>query len=381
MSQVVSEEKLQMWLTEPLTLDVNRSLDRLAKADDVRKVAVMPDVHLAADVCVGAVVATSRLVYPAAVGGDIGCGMAAVRVDAEAELLRGAKAAAHVLAGLYNRVPTNRHSRDSAPHELPSSLGKIRLSHSSLERRKNRDGRVQLGTLGRGNHFLEFQADPHGQLWIMIHSGSRAMGQAITAHHLSQAETGFGGLKYLEAETTSGQDYLHDMKWALLYAERNRLNMVGAVTGLLHDLFGVETDWSSLLHGHHNHVLQEEHLGELLWVHRKGAQASHRDQPGIIPGSMGTASFLVSGRGCEQALCSSSHGAGRKLSRTEARQAISTRQLHRQMGGVRFDHRNASALREEAPEAYKDIYKVMRAQKELTRITTELRPLLCYKGK
>ena len=171
------------------------------------------------------------------------------------------------------------------------------------------------------------------------------------------------------------------MKWALLYAERNRLNMVGAVTGLLHDLFGVETDWNSLLHGHHNHVLQEEHLGELLWVHRKGAQASHRDQPGIIPGSMGTASFLVSGRGCEQALCSSSHGAGRKLSRTEARQAISTRQLHRQMGGVRFDHRNASALREEAPEAYKDIYKVMRAQKELTRITTELRPVLCYKGK
>ena len=381
MSQVASEEKLQMWLTEPLTLDVNRSLDRLAKTDDVRKVAVMPDVHLAADVCVGAVVATSRLVYPAAVGGDIGCGMAAVRVDVEAELLRGAKAAAHVLAGLYNRGPTNRHSRDSAPHELPSSLGKIRLSHSSLERRKNRDGRVQLGTLGRGNHFLEFQADPDGQLWIMIHSGSRAMGQAITAYHLSQAETGFGGLKYLEAETIAGQDYLHDMKWALLYAERNRLNMVGAVTGLLHDLFGVETDWSSLLHGHHNHVLREEHLGELLWVHRKGAQASHRDQPGIIPGSMGTASFLVSGRGCEQALCSSSHGAGRKLSRTEARQAISTRQLHRQMDSVRFDHRNASALREEAPEAYKDIYKVMRAQKELTRITTELRPILCYKGK
>ena len=381
MNKTASQEKLQTWLTEPLTMEVSRSLHRLANADDVCRVAVMPDVHLAADVCVGAVVATSRLIYPAAVGGDIGCGMAAVRVDAEAAWLHEPEPAARVLAGLYNWVPTNRHSRDTAPHTLPSDLGKTLLSHPSLDRRKHRDGRVQLGTLGRGNHFLEFQTDQHGQLWFMVHSGSRAMGQAITAHHLSQAEAGSGGLKYLDCETAAGQDYLHDMEWALRYAERNRLNMVGAVSSLLNDLFGIDTDWASLIHGHHNHVRREEHFSEPVWVHRKGAQASQCDEAGIIPGSMGTASFLVSGRGCRQALCSSSHGAGRKLSRTEARQAISTRKLQRQMGSVRFDHRNAFALREEAPEAYKDIFAVMRAQKELTRITTELRPILSYKGR
>ncbi|MDG2383527.1 MAG: RtcB family protein [Pirellulaceae bacterium] len=380
MSKNASKGKLRTWLTEPLTKEVSRSLHRLVNADDVQRIVVMPDVHLAADVCVGAVLATSQLIYPAAVGGDIGCGMAAVRVDGEADLLHGEQAASLLLSALYSRVPTNRHSRDTAPHALPTELGSISLNHPSLDRRKHRDGRVQLGTLGRGNHFLEFQADQEGQLWFMVHSGSRAMGQAITDYHLSQAETGFTGLKYLDSETIAGQDYLHDMEWALRYAERNRLCMARTVARLLHDLFGVETDWTSLIHGHHNHVVQEKHLGETLWVHRKGAQSSRRNEAGIIPGSMGTASFLVSGRGCQSSLCSSSHGAGRKLSRGKARQAISTSQLHRQMRRVRFDHRKASVLREEAPEAYKDIYAVMRAQKELTRITAELKPVLCYKG-
>lgn len=381
MSHSTAKRPMRMWLAEPLTEEVRSALHRLAGADDVRRMAVMPDVHLATDVCIGTVLATSHLIYPAAVGGDIGCGIAAVRVDAAAAMLRGEDAAARVLAGLYAKVPTHRHSSQTAVRALPPTLADGPLSHSRLKKRAHRDGRVQLGTLGRGNHFLEFQADQDGQLWFMIHSGSRAMGQAITAYHLSGARIGCGGLKYLDANTTAGQDYLHDMAWALRYAEENRLCMAKAVSNLLRDLFAVDTDWSSLVHSHHNHVLREEHFGEPLWVHRKGAQSSRQDEAGIIPGSMGTASFLVSGRGCPESLCSSSHGAGRQLSRGQARQAISQRELRRQMGGVLFDHRNSAALCEEAPHAYKDIYAVMRAQKELTKITTELHPVLCYKGK
>lgn len=225
-------------------------------------------------------------------------------------------------------------------------------------------GRVQLGTLGRGNHFLEFQADQDGRLWLMLHSGSRAMGQAITAHHVAHA-TASNGLRWLDAQSDVGAAYLNDIAWALRYAETNRLAMVSAVARLLYDQFNVESDWSSLIHGHHNHVRREEHFGTQFWVHRKGAQSARLDEPGIIPGSMGTASFHVSGRGCEEALCSSSHGAGRKLSRSQARRVINTRQLHRQTKLVWFDHRRAAALREEAPGAYKDIHAVCGLRKAL----------------
>ncbi len=381
MSTFPSNANIRTWLSEPMSSEVAKSIRRLAEAEDVRHLAVMPDVHLANDVCIGTVVATSRLIYPAAIGGDIGCGMAAVRFDISADLLEGERTAARVLAGLYERVPTNRHSAVTMPRELPEELVAAPLSDQRLEKLKRRDGRVQFGTLGRGNHFLEFQEDQEGQLWLMVHSGSRAMGQVITAHHVARASLVSNGLNFLDSQSETGEAYLNDVGWAQHYAEQNRLAMVAAVAELLLDQFGVNTDWPFLIHGHHNHVRREEHFGKQLWVHRKGAQSSQCDEPGIIPGSMGTASFHVSGRGCAEALCSSSHGAGRKLSRTQARQTISTRQLQHQMKSVWFDHRRAGALRDEAPAAYKDIYAVMRAQKKLTRITRELQPLLSYKGR
>jgi tRNA-splicing ligase RtcB (3'-phosphate/5'-hydroxy nucleic acid ligase) len=146
------------------------------------------------------------------------------------------------------------------------------------------------------------------------------------------------------------------------------------------ELFGVDADRDSLLHCNHNHVRLETHLGAPLWVHRKGAVSAHLGEPGIIPGSMGSASFHVTGRGNAASLCSSSHGAGRRLSRTEARQVIPTEDLERQLRGIWFDHRLANGLREEAPSAYKNIQHVMRAQKELTCIVRQLRPVLSYKG-
>jgi len=340
----------------------------------------MPDVHLGRDACIGAVVATSRLIYPAAVGSDIGCGMAAVQFEVDADLLSDKRAAASVLSGLYQRVPSNKHPATTMPDRLPDDLDARPLSDSRLEKSKRRDGRVQLGTLGRGNHFVEFQADQEGQLWLMVHSGSRAMGQAITGHHCKLATPATAGPMSLDAKSELGQAYLADVDWAVLYAEQNRLAMIAAVAGLLRDLFGIGIVWESFFHGNHNHVRRESHFGEPFWVHRKGAQSAQVDEPGIIPGSMGSSSFHVAGRGCEESLCSSSHGAGRKLSRTDARKSVGTRQLQRQMESVWFDHRKADALRDEAPAAYKDIRAVMRAQKELTRIVRELRPVLCYKG-
>jgi tRNA-splicing ligase RtcB len=183
MSERKEAARVERWLAEPLPKDVALSIDRLASAEDVARVAVMPDVHLSGDVCVGLAVATTQLIYPAAVGGDIGCGMAAVALDADAGLLDGERAAARLLDALGKNVPAMRHSRATMP-DLPGSLQVESLSHPRLQKLLSRDGRVQFGTLGRGNHFLEFQADDEDRLWIMLHSGSRAMGQAITGHHM-----------------------------------------------------------------------------------------------------------------------------------------------------------------------------------------------------
>jgi tRNA-splicing ligase RtcB len=245
-----------------------------------------------------------------------------------------------------------------------------------------RDGRVQFGTLGRGNHFLEFQADQAGQLWIMLHSGSRAMGQGITAHHVAIAErlSLRRKLPFLDVGTSEGAAYLADVAWAVCYAEQSRLAMLRATEQLLAELFGATLDWTTLIHANHNHVRLEHHFAQLLLVHRKGALPAHEGATGVIPGSMGSPSFHVTGRGCSEALCSSSHGAGRALSRSEAGQRITTRQLTREMRGVWFDTSQAQHLRDEAPSAYKDILAVMRAQPELTRIERQLRPLLSYKG-
>jgi tRNA-splicing ligase RtcB (3'-phosphate/5'-hydroxy nucleic acid ligase) len=373
---------VRQWLVEPLAVDVAQSLDRLAHAEDVCHVAVMPDVHLSGEVCVGVAVATRNLLYPAAVGSDIGCGMAAVRFAANAELLADENAAARLLSGLYRRVPSLKHSRESAPAALPEELQQTPLNDPRLDKLKSRDGRIQFGTLGRGNHFLEFQADQEDRLWLMVHSGSRAMGQAITLHHChNQAASGRSQRPAgLDANGSAGQAYLADADWAIGYAEQNRLAMIDAVGTLLKELFGVSVEWETLIHANHNHVRRETHLGESFWVHRKGSLAAAEGQSGVIPGSMGTASFHVVGRGHAPALGSSSHGAGRALSRGEACRAISPRRLERELQGVWFDHRKLAKLCDEAPSAYKDIYAVMRAQRDLTRIERELRPLLSYKG-
>lgn len=365
------------WLVEPLAEDVRLALDRLGRAPDVERIVVLPDVHLAREVCIGTVVATSASLYPAAVGGDIGCGMAAVGFDAEAEVLDDARSAARVLTGLGASVPILRHPR--SPVALPEELLTTPLSDPSLERARHRDAPWQLGTLGRGNHFVELQADGDGRLWVMVHSGSRSLGQRIRDFHENRGERVRGGLRRIEADSAAGRAYLQDVGWALAFAAANRAAILAAVTAVVERELGARPIEASAISCHHNFVRRENH-GRELWVHRKGAISAGPGEPGILPGSMGTASCHVRGRGDVRSLCSSSHGAGRRLARGEARRRIRVRDVERQLAGVWYDHRLTARLRDEAPGAYKDLDQVLRAQRDLTRCVRRLRPLLSFKG-
>lgn len=372
---------LRLWTCDPLDREVDKRLERLRKSEGISHVAVMPDVHVAGEFCIGTVVASTERVYPAAVGGDIGCGMAAMRFDGRAaEAIGDPRSAERILRALRRMVPVNRHSPLTMPPGLPDGLDEEPLSASSLETRRSRDGVVQLGTLGRGNHFLELQADDQDSLWLMVHSGSRAMGQAIAGLHGKRCLQEPGGLRYLPAASPEGEAYLADVAWARRYAHASRMAMVDAVSAILEELFAVEAEPGTLIACDHNHVQAEEHDGTWLWVHRKGALSARDGELGIIPGSMGTESFHTMGRGCPEALRSSSHGAGRTWSRTEARRRISTRDLRCQMRGVWYDRTHEGRLRDEAPGAYRDVGTVMRAQKELTRIVRRVRPILVHKG-
>jgi tRNA-splicing ligase RtcB len=370
------------WLTGPLPPDVVRSLGRLAQAADVRQIAVMPDVHRAGDVCVGVAVATGGLVYPAAVGGDIGCGMTAARFDVPAAAVTSdPRVGRALLQRLGRAVPPLKAAAAMVPERLEGDLAAENLSAERLARAARREGRWQLGSLGRGNHFLELQADQEGRLWLMLHSGSRGMGQAITAWHVARAtRPDAEGLPALDAASDTGRAYLSDVAWARAWARANRGRMVEAAAAVLGEVLGATLDAATLIDCDHNHVACERHGDRELVVHRKGALPAGDGQAGLVPGSMGTASFHTVGRGHPDALGSSSHGAGRVVPRGEAAARIDARRLVREMHGVIFDTRRANRLVDEAPSAYRDIRDVMRAQRELTAVVRELRPLVSCKA-
>ena len=370
---------ISMWVTAPLGHEVAEALGRLQRAPDVQQIAVMPDVHLANDICVGVVLATSRLIYPQAVGGDIGCGMLAVTTNSTAESLRDPKAAGQILAGFAKAIPSRRRNRQAIvaqPHDLDS----IDLSNARLESIRRSEGAVEFATLGSGNHFLELQADEEDRLWLMIHSGSRALGQAIRDHHLSGARVVGGRFRALDADSEQGAAYLHNLDWARRYAAASRRAMAAEAERVIQDAIGARLLWETSIATDHNHVALEQHDPGKFWVHRKGAMALQAGELGVLPGSMGTLSFHVEGRGCEEALNSSAHGAGRAMSRSEAARKVSRAELQRQMKGIWFDWRLADAIRDEAPSAYKDIRTVLKAQHDLVKVRRTLKPLLNYKG-
>jgi tRNA-splicing ligase RtcB len=388
LSQLISTEAtmskafnapVRSWLASPMDHDVSEAIERLRRAPDVQQIAVMPDVHLSADVCIGVVVATSELIYPQAVGGDIGCGMLAVGLDLEAAVLEIPRVAGQVLGALGRAVPPRRRNRRAIVAQ-PGDIASSSLSHSSLESIRRTKGTIEFATLGSGNHFIELQADEDNRIWLMVHSGSRALGQAIRDHHLARAQPVANRLRALDRSSDAGTEYLHDADWARRFADASRRAVAEEVGQALAKTMGAHVCWETVITTDHNHVTRERHRGRDLWVHRKGAMSARLGESGVLPGSMGSPSFHVEGRGHEEALCSSAHGAGRAMSRTAARNKVTEGALHRQMTGVWYDSRLTEKLRDEAPSAYKDIRAVLRAEKELVKVTRTLRPLLNYKG-
>jgi len=368
------------WLVEPLAPEVERALDRLARADDVAAIAVLPDVHLSDEVCVGVAVATRRRLIPAALGGDLGCGMEALRLGGDADLLRDPQVRARVLDGLRRAVPARMQRGGTGPPVLPEPLRGRLAASPACTRRLERDAAREFATLGRGNHFLELQRDEEGALWLAVHSGSRALGPALGAFHRRSAPRDRAGFEGLDAESDAGRAFLADVALACDFAAASRAAMVDATCAVLSEQLGVAPEPASRIACVHNCVRRETLGGEEFWIHRKGAMPAAAGEAGVVPGSMGTLTFHVEGRGCADALHSSAHGAGRALPRGEARRRIAPRELLRQMRGVGFDEALARALVEEAPSAYKDVRAVMRAQRELVKVVRTLTPLLVHKG-
>jgi len=371
---------VRTWLAEPLPRDVAQALERLARATDVAAVAVLPDVHLAEEVCVGVAVATRTRLLPAAIGGDIGCGMEALQFDGNVERLDDGEVRGRLLRDLRRAVPARIRRGPAAALTLPAELDAARLSSPELAKRLARDGRREFATLGRGNHFLELDRDETGALWLSVHSGSRALGPAIGAWHRRRAVRDDAGFEKLAADSDEGRTLLADVDFALRFATASRTAMLQTTSTIVAESLGATPLWPTKIACVHNLVRREEVGGESLWIHRKGAIPAAAGEAGIVPGSMGAPTFHVEGRGCAAALNSSAHGAGRALSRGEAHRRIAPRELLRQMKGIGFDDENAARLVDEAPSAYKDVRAVMRAQRELVRIVRTLVPLLVHKG-
>jgi tRNA-splicing ligase RtcB len=376
-----SAAPIRIWAAGRLDANVRRVLERLARSDDVLHIAVMPDIHLARDVCIGTAFATSERVYPDAIGGDIGCGMAAIALDASADDVVRSDRHRGLLRALREVVPIHRHRagsiRDDHADRMPDPN---RLTTPSQRALASSKGIMQLGTLGTGNHFLELQHDDESRLWLMVHSGSRGMGQAVRTAHIDAARPSSSGLLSLSSITSAGRAYLSDMHWAREYAAASRRSMLDAAAGALARLTRWRPIEETFFDCDHNHIQHESHGGSEVIVHRKGAMRACRGDVGIVPGSLAAPSYHVAGRGVPEALFSSAHGAGRAMSRSEARRRITRDDLRSQLRSVYVDPRALKGLREEAPAAYKDVREVMRAQRKLVRIVRELTPLLSHKG-
>jgi tRNA-splicing ligase RtcB len=362
------------WTVGGIPADAKRSIERVRRLDDVVRVAVLPDVHVAGSTCVGLAVATRRLLYPALIGQDIGCGLTTVAFDAEASSL--ATRRELLLGTLLDRVPIIRHRSADAP--AMRDMGD--LSSSSLAARAAREGRYEIGTLGRGNHFVEFERDADDRLWILVHSGSRAMGEAITEHHLRCARRRAGGLWGLDLAEEAGQAYELDLEWARRYAAANRRQMLDRVAEALATKFSIRADWSSFFDCDHNHVERVTIGDESLLVHRKGASRASFGTTGLIPGAMGRDSFHVEGRGVAESLWSSSHGAGRVMDRALARRRIGRQTLEQELLDVTVAPSIRMRLAEESPSAYRDVHAVMRAQRELVRVRRVVRGFVVHRA-
>lgn len=357
-------------------------------------VAAMPDVHLGKGASVGAVIPSTGAVIPAAVGVDIGCGMMATRLSLDAadlpQSLRGVRRA------IESAVPVgfNWHKPDEAPASACKPLA--RGFRKILERHPDITGRMrnperrwidQMGTLGGGNHFIEVCLDESDGVWVMLHSGSRGIGNAIGTYFIELARRDMErhirnlpnkDLAYLKEGSRHFDDYMEAVGWAQAYARANRETMMRLILESIRPHLPPFTATDEAVNCHHNYVQSETHFGQDYLVTRKGAIRAGKDELGIIPGSMGARSYIVRGRGSPESLMSSAHGAGRRMSRTQAKKRISLADLKNQTHGV--ECRRDKGVLDEAPGAYKDIDEVMARQSDLVEIVHTLKQVVCVKG-
>jgi tRNA-splicing ligase RtcB len=357
-------------------------------------VAAMPDVHHGIGATVGSVIPTLRAIIPAAVGVDIGCGMIAARLSLTANEIEEASLK-KVFAQISRDVPVGfeqhdeRDARPDAAKPFKRGLRAILEKHPGVQKRvgKKADWTRQLGTLGGGNHFIEVCLDESQRVWVMLHSGSRGIGNAIGTYFIAlakqdaerhQLQLPERDLAYFPEGAQHFDDYVQAVGWAQDYARANRAEMMDLVLAALHrhlPAFDVTTE---AVNCHHNYVERETHYGESVWVTRKGAIRAREGDLGIIPGSMGTRSYIVRGKGSAEALQSCAHGAGRRMSRTQAEKQYTVADLAQQTAGVVC--RKDKGVLDEIPGAYKDIDEVMANQNDLVEVLHTLKQVICVKG-
>ena len=356
-------------------------------------VAVMPDCHYGKGATVGTVIATKGAVVPAAVGVDIGCGMIAL----ETGLGRGDLQELHRLReGIERRIPmsagrNNSRIADTAQPRI-AELKKIESATGGRYSDFDKDWEAALGTLGGGNHFAEVCVDENEAVWLTLHSGSRGVGNRIGNHYIRRAQEicrkrnialPDRDLAYLSEGTEEFDHYLRDLHWAQHFALLNREEMMDRMLGeLSRHVYGEAGHEAELerqrINCHHNFTQVEHHFGQDVWVTRKGAIEARAGMRGMIPGSMGTRSYIVTGLGNAQSFNSAPHGAGRRMSRTKARAAFAMKDLEAAMAGI--EYRRSKVLLDEIPGAYKDIDHVMENARDLVRIDHTLRQIINCKG-
>ena len=394
--QVITEGRLpvKIW-TDEVEPHARQQLVNLSTLPFIyRHVAAMPDVHTGIGATIGSVIATHNAIIPAAVGVDIGCGMIACRLSLEANDLSEV-----LLKKIFDQisrdVPVGReqHKEDRAltDRALPfaSQLKRMTDKHPQLLKSfgKSSDWVRQMGSLGGGNHFIELCLDESDRIWVMLHSGSRGVGNAIGNYFIQLARKDMErwminlpdrDLAYFPEGTEHFDDYAEAVQWAQDYAYANRQAMLDLILAALTRHLPAFQVTAEAVNCHHNYVTKENHYGENVWITRKGAIRAREGDLGIIPGSMGAKSFIVRGKGNPESFCSCSHGAGRKMSRTAAEKAFTTADLARQTEGVVC--RKDKGVIDEIPGAYKDIDQVMANQVDLVEVVHTLKQVVCVKG-
>ena len=356
-------------------------------------VAVMPDCHYGKGATVGAVIATRGAIVPAAVGVDIGCGMISVQTSLQRSDLNDLHS---IRQGIERRVPMsagkNNDSIGARSQVRIDELKKVEKETGAQYSTFDRDWECALGTLGGGNHFIEVCVDENERVWLTVHSGSRGVGNKIGNHYIRLAqrrcqerhiELPDRDLAFLDEGTREFREYLRDLRWAQMFARLNRDEMMDRILGeMSRHIFGEDGHEKQLeisrINCHHNFAQLETHFGQEVWVTRKGAIQARVGMRGMIPGSMGTRSYIVSGLGNPSSFQSAPHGAGRRMSRTKAKEAFTMKDMEKAMAGIEF--RKSRVLLDEIPGAYKDIDQVIAYSRDLVKVEHTLTQVVNCKG-